>query len=94
MSKAFPEEFRPDVTAVARRGDAPLTRIALDCGVLPAALDRWLKIAGEEDYPGTRAAKEESRELREARKRIRLLEQKAEVKRRALAYLSREVNPQ
>lgn len=35
----------------------------------------------------------ESAELREARKRIRLLEQEAEVMRRAVAYLSRDVNP-
>jgi transposase len=31
-------------------------------------------------------------ELREAKKRIRLLEQEAEVMRRAVAYLSRDVN--
>ena len=35
----------------------------------------------------------ESAELREARKRIKLLEQEAEVMRRAVAYLSRDVNP-
>ena len=35
----------------------------------------------------------ESAELREARKRIRLLEQEAEAMRRAVAYLSRDVNP-
>ena len=93
MPKAFPEEFRRDVVAVARRGEAPLTKIAQDFGVSPAALHRWLKIADEEDAPRARAAKEESVELREARKRIRLLEQEAEVMRRAVAYLSRDVNP-
>ncbi len=35
----------------------------------------------------------ESEQLREAKKRIRLLEQEAEVMRRAVAYLSRDVNP-
>ena len=35
----------------------------------------------------------ESAELRDAKKRIRLLEQEAEVMRRAVAYLSRDVNP-
>ena len=38
-------------------------------------------------------AGKESGELREAEKRIRLLEQEAEVMRRAVAYLSRDVNP-
>lgn len=37
--------------------------------------------------------KDESAELREAKKRIRLLEQEAEVMRHAVAYLSRDLNP-
>jgi transposase len=37
--------------------------------------------------------RDESAELREARKRIKLLEQEAEVMRRAVGYLSREANP-
>lgn len=61
--------------------------------VSPAALHRWLKKADEEDDPKTRAAKEESAALREAKKRIKLLEQEAEVMRRAVAYLSRDINP-
>ena len=42
--------------------------------------------------PGPTAA--ESAALREAKKRILLLEQEAELMRRAVAYLSRDVNPQ
>ena len=34
MPKAFPLEFRRDVVAVARRGEAPVARIAKDFGVL------------------------------------------------------------
>jgi transposase len=32
MPKAFPLEFRRDVVAVARKGEAPLSRIAKDFG--------------------------------------------------------------
>jgi transposase len=32
-AQAFPEEFRRDVVAVARKGEAPITRIAKDFGV-------------------------------------------------------------
>lgn len=95
MPKAFPEEFRRDVIAVARKGEAPLRQIAKDFGISEGCLHRWLKIANREDGidTGTSTSSDESAELREARKRIKLLEQEAEVMRRAVAYLSRDVNP-
>lgn len=93
MPKSFPEEFRRDVVAVARKREAPLTQIAKDFGISEPTLHNWIKKADIEDgnRPGT--TKEESAELREAKKQIRLLEQEAEVMRRAVAYLSRGVNP-
>lgn len=98
MPKAFPEEFRRDVIAVARKGEAPLRQIAKDFGISEGCLHRWLKIADREDGiergTATKTGLDESAELREARKRIKLLEQEAEVMRRAVAYLSRDVNPQ
>lgn len=33
MPKAFPEEFRRDVIAVARKGEGPLRQIAKDFGI-------------------------------------------------------------
>lgn len=88
MPKAFPKEFRNDVIAVARRGEAPIRRIAKDFGVSESCLQRWLKIADVEDgiKPGVPQA--DATELREARKRIRLLEQENEILRRAAAFLS------
>ena len=93
MPKAFPAEFRADVIAVARKGEAPLRQIAKDFGISEACLHRWLKIADREDgvdRTGTPVARDESVKLREARKRIKLLEQEAEVMRRAVGYLSRD----
>jgi transposase len=93
MPKAFPLEFRRDVVAVARKGQAPLAQVAKDFGVSEPCLQRWLKLADIEDgrRPGVTAS--ESAELRELKKRNRLLEQENEVLRRAAAYLSRDVNP-
>ena len=93
MPKPYPKEFRDDVVAVARKGEAPLSQIARDFGISEGCLHNWMKKADVEDgaRPGPTAA--ESAELREAKKRIRLLEQEAEVMRRAVAYLSRDVNP-
>jgi transposase-like protein len=93
MPKPYPEEFRRDVVAVAQKGDIPLTQIAKDFGISQSCVKNWLKQADIEDGHRPGATRDESAELREARKRIRQLEQEAEVMRRAVAYFSRDVNP-
>jgi hypothetical protein len=53
----------------------------------------WVKKADFADRLAAVPTASESAELREARKRIRLPEQEAEVMRRAVAYLSRDALP-
>jgi transposase len=88
VPKPFPVEFRRDVVAVARKGEAPLIQIAKDFGISEATLHNWLKRADIEDgvRPGLTVA--EQAEIRELKRRNRLLEQENEVLRRAAAYLS------
>jgi len=88
MPKPYPKEFRDDVVAVARKGQAPLTQIAKDFGISDGCLHNWLKKADIED--GTRSGQTDADrvEVRELKKRNRLLEQENEVLRRAAAYLS------
>ena len=93
VPKAFPKEFRRDVVAVARKGEAPISRIAKDFGISESCLQRWLKIADVEDGVKPGVTQAEMVELREAKKRIRLLEQEVEVLRRAAAYLSQASLP-
>ncbi|MFI8093043.1 transposase [Streptomyces sp. NPDC086080] len=54
----------------------------------PITLSKWLRRADTDAGVRPATASGESAELREARKRIRLLEQENEVLRRAAAYLS------
>ena len=93
VPKAFPQEFRRYNVAVARRGEAPLSRIAKDFGVSESCLQRWLKIADVEDGVRPGVTQADAAELREAKKRIRLLEQENEILRRAAAYLSQASLP-
>ena len=88
MPRPHPKEFRDDVVAVARKGEAPLSEIARDFGISESCLRSWLAKADVEDgrRPGLSAA--DSAELRELKRRNRLLEQENEVLRRAAAYLS------
>jgi transposase len=88
MPKPFSVEFRRDVVAVARKSEAPLTQIAKDFGISDACLHNWLKRVDVEDGLTPGVTQKDALELREAKKRIRLLEQEAEVMRRAVAYLS------
>jgi transposase len=101
MPKAFPPEFRRDVVAVARKGEAPIAHIARDFGISESCLARWLKLADREDgvdrrASGTGAAPTETAkdaELRELRRRTKLLEQENEILRRATAYFARDTLP-
>ena len=93
MPKAFPLEFRRDVVAVARKGEAPLSQIAKDFGISESCLHRWLKLADVDDGLRPGVTSSESAELREPRKRNRTLEQENEILQRAAAYFAREIAP-
>ena len=90
MPKPYPKEFREDVVAVARGREPGVTieQIAKDFGVHTMTLQKWLQRAAVDDGDKPVQSRTEAAELREARKRIRLLEQENEVLRRAAAYLS------
>src|SRR3954466_5440843 len=87
VPKPFPQELREDVIRVYRDSDASMAQVAKDFGVSASCLKRWLVIDERESSPpaGTGG---DSADVREANKRIRLLEQENEVLRRAAAYLS------
>jgi transposase len=90
VPRPYPREFRNDVVRVARNRDDGVTieQIATDFGVHPMTLTKWMRQADVDD--GTKPGKStsDSGELRELRRRNRLLEQENEVLRRAAAYLS------
>ncbi|MGH3555113.1 MAG: transposase [Mycobacterium sp.] len=90
MPKPFPREFREDVVRVARNREpgVSLERIAADFGIASSCLHRWLKAADVQDGAGPGIGGDQLAELRELKRRNRLLEQENEVLRRAAAYLS------
>ncbi|MGW4126402.1 transposase [Nocardia sp. NPDC004711] len=68
MPKPYPCEFRDDVVRVARNRDAGVTleQIAVDFGIHPMTLSKWMRQTDidEGTKPGTSTS--ESAELREA----------------------------
>ncbi len=90
MPKPYPKEFRDEVVRVAR-GREPGVRlkdVAHDFGITESCLTTWMSRADRDDGIRPTPAPNDSAELRDAKRRIRLLEQENEVLRRATAYLS------
>jgi transposase len=101
VPKPFPEEFRRDVIAVARKGDQSVAQVAKSFGVSQSCLARWLRIADREDglagpttstVPAAGGGLEA--ENRELGTRTKQLEQENEILRRATAYFARDVLPE
>lgn len=90
MPKPYPREFRDDVVRVARSRDpkTPLDQIAKDFGIHQTTLNSWMRAADVEDGTKPGMTEDQNAQLRELKRRNRLLEQEVEVLRRAAAYLS------
>jgi transposase len=90
MAGPYPREFREDVVAVARNREPGVTlpQVAKDFGVSEATLSNWLRAAAVEEGRRPGQTTDEAAEVRELRRRNRLLEQENEILRRAAAYLS------
>ncbi|MBK0422772.1 IS3 family transposase [Leucobacter sp. CSA2] len=90
MPPRYPKEFRDDVIRIAvnRGPEVTLVQIAKDFGIHVGTLDKWLREERVEQGQKPGVTRSENAELRELRKRNKLLEQEVEVLRRAAAYLS------
>ena len=90
MTKPYPKEFRDDVVRVARNREPGVTieQIAKDFGVHPMTLTKWMRRAESDEGTTLGQSRTEAAQIRELKKRNRLLEQENEVLRRAAAYLS------
>ena len=90
MPRPYPKEFRDDVVRVAcnREDRVTIEQITADFGIHPMTLSKWMRQGDVDDGAKPGLSRTESVELRELRRRTRLLEQEKEVLRRAAAHLS------
>ena len=93
ISQRYPKEFRDDVVRVARKGDTKLSQLATDFGVSEASIYNWMKQADVNDgvRPGLTDA--EAEELREVKRRNRVLEEENLILRRAAAFFAKDISP-
>ena len=93
MGKRYPKEFRDDVVRLARRGDLKFSQLATDFGVSEASIYNWVKQADIDDGVRAGLTQEEADELREVKRRNRVLEEENLILRKAAAFFAKDVSP-
>ena len=93
MPKAFPPEFREEVVRVARRREQSIRQTAKDFGISESCLNRWLMIDEIESGDRAGVTKAEAAEVRELKRRNRVLEEENLILRRAAAFFAKESLP-
>ncbi len=93
MGKQYPKEFSDDVVRLVRQGDTSIEQLAKDFGVSDASIYNWLKQADIDDGVRPGLTEKEAEELREVKRRNRVLEQENEILRRAAAFFAKDISP-
>ncbi|MPY81338.1 MAG: transposase [Actinophytocola sp.] len=93
MPKPYPKEFREDVVRVVRNREPGQTvkQIAADFGISESCLTNWIKAADVEDGAKPGLTTDQAAELRELKRRNRMLEQENKILWRAAAFFAKEI---
>ncbi len=92
MPAATPLEFRRRAVELARSGEYPIAKIALDLGISESCLRRWMDRADVDEGRKVGVSTDEHAELVELRRRNRVLEMEVEILRRASVHSTGQRN--
>ena len=87
---AYPPEFRVEAVRLAREPGATMRSVASDLGISYESLRKWVHQTDVDEGRKEGLSTEELAELRQLRRKVRVLEEERDILKKAAAFFARE----